>query len=95
MARREYQPVYVAYARAHGRSPGGMRRHDRRRWPGGCACGFLLWGNERLHAWAVLTGHPRAKDPYAPMWETDLKAYHTWLTVEPQPPLSGEKAKAA
>lgn len=93
MSKREFQPLYVAYAKAHGREPEAMLEHDTERWPGGKMCGYLLWGGERLHAWATLTGHPRAKDANAPMWETDVEAYHTWLVETPQPPLSGEMAR--
>ena len=43
-------PRYVAYAKAHDRTPGQMMEHDRAAWPGGCMCGFLLWISEQRRA---------------------------------------------
>ncbi len=39
----KWNPRYVAYAKAHNRTPEAMRDHDREAWPGGCAAGFILW----------------------------------------------------
>ena len=39
----EWNPRYEAYARVHGRDPEAMLEYDRKRWPGGCMCGFMLW----------------------------------------------------
>lgn len=40
-------PVYVAYAKAHGCTPEDMLEHDSNAWPGGCMCGFMLWVSEQ------------------------------------------------
>jgi len=40
-------PRYVAYAKAHGRSPANQLATDRKKYPGGCMCGFLVWMNRQ------------------------------------------------
>lgn len=44
-------PRYVAYARAHGRTPEAMRTHDRTRWPGGIMAGYIVWIGEQWRRW--------------------------------------------
>ena len=48
---KRWNPRYVAYARAHGRTPEEMRAHDEKAWPGGRACGFILWMSEQWARW--------------------------------------------
>jgi len=45
-----YNPRYVAYAKAHGKTPEQMLAHDDKQWPGGIMCGFILWIRERIFA---------------------------------------------
>ena len=47
---KEWNPRYVAYARAHGRTPDAMLEHDREKYPGGCMCGFILWMSKMQQA---------------------------------------------
>ncbi|MCA3266181.1 MAG: hypothetical protein ING19_08940 [Azospirillum sp.] len=44
----EWNPRYVQYARAHGRTPEDQSRQDAMDWPGGPNAGFVLWHKERL-----------------------------------------------
>ena len=45
-ARPRISPNYRAYAKAHGRTPARQKAHDRKRWPGGLMCGFILWTSQ-------------------------------------------------
>lgn len=67
-------PRYVAYARQHGKAPDEMLAYDRRAWPGGSMCGFILWTMERI-------GEARKAIPSAfvagGLW--DHETYDRWL----------------
>jgi hypothetical protein len=41
-------PRYLAYCRWHGKTPDEMHEHDRKEWPGGIMCGFILWSKARI-----------------------------------------------
>jgi hypothetical protein len=41
----EWNPRFVAYAKAHGQTPEGMLQNDKEKFPGGCMAGFMLWIN--------------------------------------------------
>lgn len=74
-----FQPRYLAYCQAHGKTPDEMMEHDLTRWPGGCMCGFLLWSNEHIS---------KAKKSH-PEWFIgpnlyDHDAYDEWLQGEVQ-----------
>jgi GTP-dependent phosphoenolpyruvate carboxykinase len=43
-------PRYIAYAKAHGKTPDAMLAHDKKEWPGGCMTGFILWMREQKGA---------------------------------------------
>lgn len=47
---------YLAYSRAHGRSPEAMLAHDDDAWPGGRMCGFMLWLRSQWRRWAAERG---------------------------------------
>lgn len=51
-------PHYAAYSRAHGRSIDAMMEHDRKEYPGGCMCGFILWISKQSQA--MYDVHPEA-----------------------------------
>lgn len=69
---------YVAYARAHGRTPDEQVDADRREWPGGVMAGFMLWISARWSEWRRLTGRsfPASAD--------DHREFDTWLDSEPR-----------
>lgn len=39
----QWNPRYVYYATAHGRTPEAMLEKDKEDWPGGCMVGFSQW----------------------------------------------------
>jgi hypothetical protein len=43
-----FQPRYLAYCQAHGKTPDEMMQHDIEAYPGGCMTGFILWSGEQL-----------------------------------------------
>jgi hypothetical protein len=47
MKTHSFQPYFVAYANAHGRTPEAQLEHDKAQFPGGCMCVFILWIGER------------------------------------------------
>lgn len=55
----EWNPRYVAYAKANGRSPAAMLENDRQEYPGGCMAGFICWISGQWSAWRRLRGLPR------------------------------------
>ena len=50
--------LYLAYCRAHGKTPEEMAEHDAAEWPGGRMCGYILWMGERKKEFAA--AHPEA-----------------------------------
>lgn len=56
MTERQWNPRYVAYAKAHDRTSEAMLEHDTIAWPGGKMAGFLLWMNDRWQEWYEARG---------------------------------------
>lgn len=42
-----WNPIYLAYATAHGRTPEAQLEADRVTYPGGNMTGFILWVSRR------------------------------------------------
>lgn len=57
-AMNEWNPRYVAYAEAAGRSPEAQIDWDRERWPGGYVTGFVLWIRKRWAEFNTEKGLP-------------------------------------
>ena len=49
-------PRYLAYCRAHGRSPEDMLAYDKARYPGGHMTGFILWLGDRWRVFCRMHG---------------------------------------
>jgi len=65
----EWNPRYVAYAKAHGTTPEAMIEEDRVNWPGGVMTGFILWIGDHWRAWLAERGlpsdHPKSDEDHA------------------------------
>jgi len=51
-----WNPRYLLYARSLGLGPEAARRHGRVHYPGGCACGFILWIDRMWSEWRKMRG---------------------------------------
>jgi hypothetical protein len=72
----DYTARYVAYSRAHGKTPAEMTAHDRAQWPGGLMCGFILWTRERWDEFHDMRGYePRA------LCAADHRSFDAWLAL--------------
>jgi hypothetical protein len=40
---KQWNPHFVSYAKAHGRTPSKQLEHDDEAYPGGKMCGFIVW----------------------------------------------------
>lgn len=67
-------PRYLAYCRAHGKTPDQMMAHDDEKYPGGKMCGFLLWSSARLFEYSAI--NPKA---FLDGHLHDHKSYDAWL----------------
>lgn len=68
-------PRYLAYCRAHGHTPEEQLEIDRKSWPGGSMCGFILWNTGKLDRFKKIR-------PSAFMFTGQLidhDAYDNWL----------------
>lgn len=73
----EWNPRYVAYAAAHGRTPKEQSDYDKERWPGGCMCGFILWINKAWGVWSEESGEK--PDSGGRFWPDQHKRFDAWL----------------
>lgn len=78
MSHEGWNPRYVAYAAAHGRTPEAMRDHDAQAWPGGPAVGFMLWISENLQAWGKARGRRGRRLDFLGS-EADHEDFTAWL----------------
>jgi hypothetical protein len=70
-----YQPRYLAYCASHGKTPAQMLRHDRKAWPGGKMCGFILWISARWQEWKKANGRGR----WDVLSQADHDNFDAWL----------------
>lgn len=50
----DINPRFWLYAKSRGRTVPGQILVDKRRWPGGCMTGFILWMGEQWRAFCAL-----------------------------------------
>lgn len=72
---RDWNPRYVNYARAHGRTPEGMLAFDKQRLPGACMMEFIFWNRARIVDFSK--AHPEC---FIAGGLKDHEAYDEWLT---------------
>ena len=73
-----WNPLFVAYARVHGREPQQQLDHDDKAWPGGCMCGFILWMEKlREQFWKL---HPECFLDHFTIY--DHKAWYAYVTSQ-------------
>lgn len=68
-------PLYICYAKAHGRTWEKMLDYDKEAWPGAVMCGFILWMEKQWKAWAKMKGYRRDH----PMSSKDRAGFYKWL----------------
>ncbi len=51
-----FQPRFIIYAAAYGRTAAAQLEHDEAAWPGGCMVGFMLWITAQRRAFKA--AHP-------------------------------------
>lgn len=51
---------YIAYAKAHKRTPEDQLAQDHVDWPGGVMAGFTIWISEQWYRWSAVAGEKPA-----------------------------------
>ena len=69
---------FIAFARAHGRTPSEQVRFDDAKWPGGPMVGFQLWITQQLRE-AFDAGHRSVCRDYNGLHVADQRAWDEWL----------------
>lgn len=77
----EFNPRFVAFAKAHGRTASEQIVHDKDAWPGGCMVGFMLWIGKAEQAFR--RQHPAAFIGHAIF---DFDAWDAFLLTFPPMP---------
>lgn len=69
---------YVAYAKAHGRTPEEMRAHDKATWSCACMLPFMQWNHARIAEWCKERGY---RGDSALVGEARHADYDAWLAA--------------
>lgn len=78
----EYTRRYLAYCKEHGATPAEMLIRDEREWPGGRACGFILWLSARWQEWHKMHGRVGGAATSYLKSDVDHQAFDAWLGEE-------------
>lgn len=78
MDQERWNPRYVAYAKAHGRTPEEMGAHDEAARPTACMLEFILWNDARIAEWCKERGYRRDG---AVVGEDRQADYSAWLAA--------------
>lgn len=88
-----WNPRYLAYCRWHGVTPDEMLAHDRKVWPGGPMCGFILWSHARIQE--AYKAIPLAFVPGGGLTEKGHEIYDAWLEARVDRELATARREAA
>ena len=69
-------PIYRAYATAHGKTPEEMLERDKEAYPGGCMTGFILWVSARMQEYFTIRPEAFFGRPDQLVCRDD---FHKWL----------------
>lgn len=75
---KRWNHYYVAYGRAHGRTPEAQLAHDTDAFPGGRMAGYLVWIRERWQEWRAAKGYRLDRDILS---EQDHADFGAWLAT--------------
>ena len=75
MRRRLWNPRYVGFARAHGRSPQKQLDFDKASRPSGCMADFICWTANRLSELRASLGYSR----FQTLELKDQESFDLWL----------------
>ena len=72
-------PLFLAYAKATGTpDPDDCIERDRKEWPGGVMCGFILWMADRKSTWVKL--NPKPFGQRTDEWVNfNVEKFHAWI----------------
>lgn len=74
-----WNPRFVAYAKAHNRTPEEMLVLEEERFPGGKMAGYMLWVGGRWREWRAI--HGICWDAF--LSEEDYREFDAWLAHIP------------
>ena len=75
----EWNPRYICYCFAHGNTPQQQYSVDRKRWPGGMMCGFILWNEEMISLFSRMHGKEGFYFVHGNLTTEGHEAYDAWL----------------
>lgn len=73
--KKTFNPRWLAYAKAHGKTPKEMLRADREKYQGGQMAGYIVWATGKWQEWRKERNYPSEM----PLCDEDIKAFDAWL----------------